>query len=62
MEYDVDDSEITASDFAIIGRGLPIKKSSEEIKKKFEEEFADDGVEIAYINYCYDIEDFIKAS
>ena len=46
----------------MIGYHLPDNITEEELKIKIEKKFSMFNVKIAYINYTYDIENFIKST
>jgi hypothetical protein len=65
--HDTLDSEnITPSDYSLMVFNLPIDKSEDELKAIILERFKDlvtsANLEIVYINYTYNIEDFINAT
>jgi hypothetical protein len=60
----LDAENLTPSDYALMAFNLPIDKSEDELKEMILERFADfvssQNLEIVYINYTYNIEDFIN--
>jgi len=61
----LDSENITPSDYALMAFNLPIDKSEEELKTLIYERFEDfkqsQGLEIVYINYTYNIEEYMDA-
>jgi hypothetical protein len=53
MSIELDQGEISPSDFAILVRNLPKDVTKERIKEQIESQFPD--TKVAYINFCYDI-------
>ena len=62
LNLDLDKGQITASDFAILGRNLPKNITQEVFKQRFESRFKGKGVKIEYVNYTYKIDKFIEAT
>lgn len=62
----LDAENLTPSDYALIAYNLPIDKSEEELKELVMERFTDlkesINLEIVYINYTYNIEEFIQCT
>lgn len=58
MKWEIDKDMITASDFAVLAYNLPDDLTESELKALVEKDFR---VNVAYINYTYDVEDFVKA-
>lgn len=60
MGIELDKDAITPSDFCCIVTGLPLDKTQDELKESFEKHFATYNIEIAYINYAYNVEEMVK--
>ncbi|CAI2368266.1 unnamed protein product [Moneuplotes crassus] len=55
---EIDEENITPSDFGLMVSNVPEDKRPDELKNWFKEKFPD--VDIAYVNYCYNIEKLVK--
>lgn len=62
VQNELDKCIYTASDFAVICRGLADDCDQDCLKMMIEEKFSMFGLKVAYVNYTYDVEDFIKAT
>ena len=62
MKDDIDEEEVTASDFAVLARRLPTNLTQQELKQKLEKEYENAKVKIVYINYTYNIDEFLKCT
>jgi len=62
----LDAENITPSDYSLIAFNLPTDKSEDELKEMILERFKDlvesMQLEIVYVNYTYNIEDFIEST
>lgn len=58
MKWEIDKDMITASDFAVLAYNLNDELTEFELKQYIEKEFK---LNVAYINYTYDVEEFVKA-
>jgi len=58
MIKDIDERNLTPSDFGVMATNLPLNKSKEEVEQWIKSHF--ESFEIVYINYCYDIKEIVK--
>ena len=58
IEDRIDEQNITPSDFGVFITNIPIKKSKDEFEEHMKKIIP--HTEIAYINYCYTIEEYVK--
>jgi hypothetical protein len=66
IQVELDNEHITPSDYALMVFNLPLDKSEDELKEiilsKFSTLVKEQDLEIVYVNYTYNIEDFIEAT
>jgi len=55
---DIDEKNLTPSDFGVMVTNLPLNKTQDEVRDWLKTFFED--LDIVYINYCYDIGDIVK--
>ncbi len=60
MNIDLDKGSLTPSDYCCIVSNLPVNKTQAEIKERFEKHFKQYNIEVAYVNYAYNIEDMVR--
>lgn len=60
MEADIDEKNLTPSDFGIFVNNLPNDKTEDEVKEWFCKLFKN-KIDIVYVNYAYEIGDIIEA-
>ena len=56
VEKNIDQRNITPSDFTVFVNNIPFRKSQEETKEFFTEQFVNEGVQVMKVNYCYNIQ------
>jgi len=54
---DIDEKNLTPSDYGVMATNLPLNKTQEEVEEWLKTFFSD--LEIVYVNYCYDIKDIV---
>lgn len=59
LKNTIDERTISPADYAVYGYDLPLHYSPESLKPLIEKKFT---VEVEYINYCYNIGSFMKAT
>ena len=57
---DIDEGNLTPSDYWVMVTGLPLDKTQEEVSKYFKS--ISPGIEIVYVNYWYKIKEIVDAS
>ena len=58
LEKLIDEKNLTPADFTVYVMGLPLDKTKQEVIEWFKE--YDPTLEIAKVNYCYDIKEIVK--
>jgi hypothetical protein len=60
---DIDEKNLTPSDFGVMATHLPLDKTPEEVKewiiKTFKDRGDDQDLEVVYVNYAYDIKEIV---
>lgn len=56
--YQINERNVTPSDYGLMVTGIPINKSQDDVINFFKKIFKD--IDIVYINYCYDVKDKVK--
>lgn len=56
---DIDEGNITPSDYGLMVTGIPLNKTQADVVQYFKGFFPD--IDIVYVNYCYNVKDIVKA-
>ncbi|CDW71822.1 phage head-tail family partial [Stylonychia lemnae] len=56
LNQELDEDQISPSDFTLIARHLPQNITQDQLKAKFENQYSKYNIKVAYVNYAYNIE------
>jgi hypothetical protein len=56
----LDENEVSPSDYALLVRHIPLEWSKEKLEGVLEEHFKLYGLNVNYVNFCYDITEMVK--
>ncbi len=60
INNDLDESQLTPSDYSVIARNLPLDLDPKDLKEKLQEELGHHDVKIVYVNPTYKIEEMVN--
>ena len=55
---EIDESNITPSDYGLMVTGIPLNKTQQEVVEFFKGLYPD--LDVVYVNYCYDVKDIVR--
>ena len=56
----LDENEVSPSDYALLVRHIPLEWSKEKLEGVLEEHFKLYGLNVNYVNFCFDITEMVK--
>lgn len=56
----LDENEVSPSDYALLVRHVPVDWTKEKLEGVLEDHFKLYGLNVNYVNYCYDITEMVK--